>query len=326
MGKLRSIQCLRALAACSVVLFHATHTRFAVGAAGVDLFFVISGFIMATVGVGRSAGEFLRDRAWRIFPLWFVAVIPWLVAFRPTGPRLWVSLTFWPIYGGQFYYSPLTVGWTLSFELLFYLAFALALWSRPLVPLTAFALCCVGGAVFGGALLGFLGSPVIFEFLAGVVIAKLPKRPALALPCILAAAAILAANHLPLYLRAVVLTPDLAIWRLLLWGVPGALLVYGALSAEPWFVKAGPLVLLGDASYSIYLFHQIPLRISGIPWPLGAATGVGCGIAAYFIVERQLPALRTSRKNLHDKLIADHIVRDGRAARLPCDLDSDRAG
>src|SRR4051812_39342227 len=85
MRKLRSIQALRALAACAVVAMHAHGvgglqdtgpTR--VGAAGVDLFFVISGFIMAHVARERSAAEFIKDRLWRIYPMWIIALAPWL--------------------------------------------------------------------------------------------------------------------------------------------------------------------------------------------------------------------------------------------------------
>jgi exopolysaccharide production protein ExoZ len=63
----RSIQYLRAFAALSVLLFHVTqrgHHSVTVGAGGVDVFFVISGFIMATITNARvtTPFEFLRDR------------------------------------------------------------------------------------------------------------------------------------------------------------------------------------------------------------------------------------------------------------------------
>ena len=65
--RLRSVQVLRGIAAMAVVAHHAfSGTR--IGAAGVDLFFVISGFIMATCGRDRRPLEFLADRAWRIYP------------------------------------------------------------------------------------------------------------------------------------------------------------------------------------------------------------------------------------------------------------------
>jgi len=104
--KLRSIQVLRALAACAVVVLHAVPDAHApvdnagYGAAGVDLFFVISGFIMANVAKERSASEFLRDRLWRIYPLWWIAVLPWLFMVPRGGTFVASSLTLWPIYTG----------------------------------------------------------------------------------------------------------------------------------------------------------------------------------------------------------------------------------
>ena len=89
MQKLRSLQVLRAVAACAVVVLHAygwqraDGTAFRLGAAGVDLFFVISGFIMATI-VKKSAGSFLFDRVWRIYPIWLIAMLPWLFINPPS--------------------------------------------------------------------------------------------------------------------------------------------------------------------------------------------------------------------------------------------------
>src|SRR3954447_5293409 len=131
MQKLRSIQVLRAVAACAVVVLHAYPDAHApvgnagYGAAGADLFFVISGFIMANVSQGRTGREFLGDRLWRIYPLWWVAVLPWLFML-PRGPTFIASsITLWPIYGAYYYVPVLKVAWTLSFELLFYLGMTL---------------------------------------------------------------------------------------------------------------------------------------------------------------------------------------------------------
>ena len=68
MQKLRSIQTLRALAACGVVVYHTYDTggKAAYGGVGVDLFFVISGFIMAKVAQAKTAAKFAQDRLWRI--------------------------------------------------------------------------------------------------------------------------------------------------------------------------------------------------------------------------------------------------------------------
>jgi peptidoglycan/LPS O-acetylase OafA/YrhL len=144
------------------------------GAAGVDLFFVISGFIMATIAK-PSAGRFLFDRFWRIFPLWLVAVTPWLIALRPGPSIIAASLTLWPVYH-QFTMPALDVGWTLSFELLFYVAMALGMRTRAAVPLTLFGVALAAGALTHAPIFDYVGNPMIFEFLFGVGIAKLPRR------------------------------------------------------------------------------------------------------------------------------------------------------
>jgi len=277
-----------------VVVFHATQTRFAVGAAGVDLFFVISGFIMATIAPGRTPTRFLADRAWRIFPLWFVAVAPWIAVFHNSAGQTLASLTLWPIYQGKYYFPYLGVGWTLSFECLFYLAVAVALRTTYLLPLSLFVACMGGSFLFGGDALSFLGSPLILEFIGGVVIAKLPRKAPLAMPCLVAALICLLIAPTHLYLSHVAISPQFVMDRVLFWGIPAMLVVYAALSAErsfgaPWI---WPLVLLGDASYSIYLFHQLPLNAFDLsPW-LAILVAIGTGLSIYLLIERRLLALR----------------------------------
>ena len=185
--KLRSVQALRALAACAVVVLHAYPDAHApignagYGAAGVDLFFVISGFIMAQVAQGPTAGQFLGDRLWRIYPLWWIAVLPWLFMVPRGLTFVASSLTLWPIYGSDYYVPVLKVGWTLSFELMFYAGMTLAIVARPAGPLAIYVACLIGALATSSALLHFTGSPMALEFLMGVVVAKLPRRTTLGL-------------------------------------------------------------------------------------------------------------------------------------------------
>jgi exopolysaccharide production protein ExoZ len=145
--KLSSVQYLRAIAALLVVVAHAFSYQMGVdnkyvvlaGAFGVQLFFVISGFIMVYIcGRGSfAAGEFLLRRAIRIVPLYWIfttlmAVLALLdPAILQTTVVTWShylkSLTFIvhtaPVRGGT---SPLlSQGWTLNYEAFFYLVFAL---------------------------------------------------------------------------------------------------------------------------------------------------------------------------------------------------------
>jgi len=299
MQKLRSIQVLRAVAACAVVVLHAYPDVHApvgnagYGAAGVDLFFVISGFIMASVAQGRTAGQFLRDRLWRIYPLWWVAVLPWLFMV-PRGPTFVLSsLSLWPIYAGGYYVPVLKVGWTLSFELLFYLGMTLAIATRAAVPLGLYALFLLGALTTASPLLHFLGSPMALEFLMGVLVARLPRYRALGL-------------LIPLGLSLFALTspgigdveaslgPQWALSRVLQWGVPAALVVWGVLSLEPSFKhhKFDLPVAIGDASYSIYLFHPLAAFGLAFAWPIRMAIALTIGWAMHVLLERRILGLK----------------------------------
>lgn len=301
MQKLRSIQVLRAIAACAVVVLHAYPEAHApignagYGAAGVDLFFVISGFIMANVSQGRTAREFLGDRLWRIYPLWWVAVLPWLFMVPRGGTFILSSLSLWPIYPGGYYVPVLKVGWTLSFELLFYLGMTLAIATRAVVPLAAYALLLLGALTTSSPLLHFVGNPMALEFLMGVIVAKLPRRRRIAL-------------LIPVGLISIVLAgpgvgdvesslgPSWAVWRALQWGAPAALIVWGALSLElPFRHRCFDLpVALGDASYSIYLFHPMVAYGLDFPWAVRLALAIGGGWAMHVLVERRIMAARRS--------------------------------
>jgi exopolysaccharide production protein ExoZ len=262
-------------------------TQARLGAAGVDLFFVISGFIIATIGTNRSPAEFLAARARRILPLWWIALVPWLFFSKPDFAETLSSFSLWPIYGGQFHPPVLPVGWSLCFEAMFYVAFALALATRWWVPLAVFAVCALIPHP-GNELLGYLGSPMILEFLLGVMIARLPRFEAPGIPLI--ALAIIALFLSPVAHFDHIMGPTAAL-RVLSWGLPSAALVYGALCIERRFAnKLFDLpVFIGDASYSIYLFHR--LGTVGTDWLVIFAASLAIGIAAYWAIEKRIPSI-----------------------------------
>lgn len=314
--KLRSIQVLRGVAASGVVCQHAW-PGLTKGATGVDLFFVISGFIMASIPKGPS---FLFDRFWRIFPLWWIAVLPWIFFTRPAWPKIAASLTLWPIYAA-WTVPALRVGWTLSFEMLFYFALAASMRIGVKPVLAMFALMLAGAALIRWPIFNYLGNPMIFEFLFGVAIVALPKAPRLALPMLAVALGVLAIS--PAWVGDVsgVTMHVASAWRVLWWGDPAALIVYACVSAEDVFAGRWwlPALILGDASYSIYLFHPAVLTVaSGL---FGAVLAIAAGLAAWWLLERRIIALRPAlrRFNLHDvsalagRAVGREIEHDGPA-------------
>ena len=202
MLQIATIQVLRGVAALAVILFHARQElawrhiavplpELTVGAAGVDLFFVVSGFVMvhasrALFGSRASVTPFLLRRLARIVPLyWFFTVVRLLyivAANRHSSllddwpSHLLYSLSFVPPGDGRF---PIVVqGWTLSYEMAFYFAFALCLPLREgralLVLSGALALAGVlGGLDLVQGRAGAIANPQLFEFLGGVLVARL---------------------------------------------------------------------------------------------------------------------------------------------------------
>ena len=286
---LLSIQILRAVAALGVLAHHTAHEvaaktgvtlplrEFVVGAGGVDLFFVISGFVMVYASErlfaqpGASRVFFLRRLA-RIVPLYW-AMTAILVGYVFVAHRIFpppfittegviASFLFipWPLPNGLM--APVhALGWTLNYEMFFYAVFALAI-ALPrrgavLAVTTLFALLVVLGLTIPlPQPFAFWFSPIILEFCFGMLIAlawrdgrRLPRWASL----LLIVAALFA------YAASAVWGPFVA-WRWLEWGVPGAMLV-AALTLAQETPAPGPVarafVFLGDASYSLYLVHAI---------------------------------------------------------------------
>jgi exopolysaccharide production protein ExoZ len=292
--KYRSIQVLRAVAACSVVVSHTYEPvrQAAYGAAGVDLFFVISGFIMANLATGQTAGQFARDRFSRIYPMWWIASLPWLLLVW-RGPFCVLStLTLWPIYGDAHYLPVLKVGWTLCLELLFYVGMTVAMAGRPWMPLAAYALFLLGALTLSTPLLHFVGSPMALEFLMGVAVARLPRRRIFGMFILLG----LVLSMTPTVLGDLQssLRPEWALRRAFEWGCPAALVVWGGLSLEPLFEHRlfQVPVTIGDASYSIYLFHPIISYGFDMFWAARLALALGTGLAMYMLVEKRIMAAR----------------------------------
>lgn len=317
-----SIQYLRGLAALGVLLFHACQRAgiaFGAGAAGVDVFFVISGFIMWTISARRTTGpvDFLLRRAGRIAPLYW-AVTLLVVALDVLRPALFpnlrltpghviLSLLFLPHRDPTGAIAPVIVpGWTLNYEAFFYVVFALTLLMpvrrRSIILTLALCALCLAGLVMPRgrwAAADVYTDPLILEFAAGVWLAKAAAagrlgRMPVALGAIGAGVLIMAV--------AAMTGVDVSGWaRLLYWGLPAVLIVWGALSLEGCSraPTIAPLKGLGDASYSLYLAHGLALSLAfklirgrGLPPAAEVALAIPlalvCGLLCYRLVERPL--------------------------------------
>lgn len=326
------IQILRGLAAGIVVIRHiskelahlASGSAFETGQFGVDIFFVISGFVIFVTAPKLSSVEFVKRRFIRVAPLYWLFLILTIAGdvFRHRVDHNYVasnallSFFFVPSHdhvGSLF--PPLVVGWSLNFEAFFYVIAALILAIRParkfLGGLTAAILALILAGFVVRTLVGPSTAPVtiwllpiILEFLAGAWIARWWQggghitRPVGLLLLVGAVVWIAVAPTQTPY----------AIWRPVAWGVPATMIVLGTLAFESHLGAASlrPLHLLGDASYSLYLVHPIVIGLvlaiahdALVDVPLLGSLVVitmGCvaaGILVHFALER--PLLRLTR-------------------------------
>ena len=290
-GKLLSIQAMRAFAALSVVVYHllikmtefggVESNLFQVGAAGVDLFFIISGFIMfyVTGSVDLKFGAFIRDRIVRIIPLYWalslVALCVFLVYPRyvnSSGGGTDVLRSFFLIPGDKRFL--IQNGWTLSYEFMFYAVLGSLLVFRESLRMifasVIFLILSLVGFVFKPAspLLQFLTSQLHLEFVLGLLVylafrsSWIDGRSAVVIPFSIIFLVIV--NHFGSMHEYVVGH------RLFLLGVPAAILCVGLLGLEGFFRRFGDslsvrlLVHMGECSFSLYLVHPFALSLAAI--------------------------------------------------------------
>lgn len=295
---IRNLEALRALAAWMVVAHHlrdhlgqvwAPLGETLVFAAGVDVFFVLSGVVMvvSTDGRGMTPGAFWARRLARIAPLYWLATLALLaglsLGLSPVGIKEWTagdavaSFLFWPDMRSDGFPGPLlAVGWTLTYEAGFYALFGLCQLAGARAGRLAVAVLVLaaitGLIVEEGALYAFRvwTAPLMLEFAAGVAIGHWwrhggssadgvwPLCIAIAAVTVVLGGEVVRANAPDGELIAPG-SPG-ATWRVLCFGAPAAVLVIAALMAErrsrvaswAWVQRQGA------ASYAVYLLH-LPL-------------------------------------------------------------------
>ena len=130
--------------------------------------------------------------------------------------------------------------------------------------------------------------------MCGVWIARLPRDGRFGLPLIAIGIAAFAVSPQNLFSLDVASDPTIAAFRALFWGVPAALIVYGSLSLDRSFENRiwNVPVLLGDASYSIYLFHFVIINAFTAHWVWEIFFSIAGGLAIFWVVERRIPEFR----------------------------------
>jgi exopolysaccharide production protein ExoZ len=286
---LYGIQALRGVAALMVVLHHATFSWgerapgyiWRNGAGGVDIFFIISGLVMAITSAGKesgwgAAGRFIERRVVRIMPLyWIMSLLAlgklYFVSQHQslgnhaqhlvlTTSYVWRSFFLVPVQGQL---PVLGQGWTLSYEMFFYILFALCLVTGRRIETTlTVVLVPLGIAGFfqsdAWPAVLTLVSPLLLEFLAGLWLGSALRRG-------------VRFDHWWWIVAGCVSVPILFAIpsegtqssRLFYWGIPAFFIVAAAVAAEARFSKWWPqwLLLVGDSSYSLYLTHALVLVV-----------------------------------------------------------------
>ncbi len=323
---------MRGIAAMMVVVYHAAISaglaadrEGADGSfldAGVDIFFIISGFVMIVATSGRtlSAWQFMSARLKRIVPLYWIALLVTLIigtASReidfPPATEILQAYLFIPYVNQSGVIAPfLTAGWTLSYELFFYAVFALLIavapWRRAALILGTFIMLIALRPIIGDTSPSAFRftSPLLLEFVAGMYLAlsfKWWEKTTAPIATILIGLGIAFGVYAALEL------PSLP--RFIAQGGPSIMIVAGALLLEPIIKDNWRSVrFLGHASYSIYLFHSLfiftPALVgmslsNGHVWAaLMILTGTSGGLLAYQFIERPL----VKRLNRHKTQLA----------------------
>jgi exopolysaccharide production protein ExoZ len=283
--KFHNIQALRAIAASGVVLFHAQGLtlKYAtdyspsgrlmgdLGGWGVDVFFVISGFVIyLTTRCDRDWRRFAVHRIRRIVPIyWLLTTL--LVALELALPSAFsgalselpgsyfMSLLFLAFLNKQ--WPLIFVGWSLEYEMIFYAVTAAMLATGrnigrilPLCILAIYALALeIGGA--GGGATALLSNSILLEFVVGILVARVVLGEKVGL--------------VDLSILAVMIAVVLAFgteMRLLVRGFASAAVLFVIAAYErrhPYEQPIGFVELLGNASYAIYLVQVFTLPLAG---------------------------------------------------------------
>jgi exopolysaccharide production protein ExoZ len=354
----RNIQGLRAIAALMVFASHMfwdivpMRTHWArpyavpIGLSGVDIFFVISGFIIYHVakrskaqvngmGRGRAVYEFAMKRIIRIYPLYWIVFGVAAFVMTVAGSS---SIMKKPLFELLFLFDSIPnfrvqAAWTLTFEVYFYAVTALSIFLFPkrifaglLMWFAVIGCANVLASAFGLSIpLNYVFSPILLEFFLGIAVGVLIERGETRFYgtsiCIGVVWILIGSWYLQ-YTGGHAVQSYL--WRLGCWGLPAALVVYGvvALEARNAWIMPSIFQYLGNASYSIYLWHAVMfMAVAALFEYLGwvgvvnrcllavlmGIIGLGTGLLSYHFLEK--PSLRFLGKCFIGQSVSSHAMR-----------------
>jgi exopolysaccharide production protein ExoZ len=296
--KINSLQLIRFIAAFLVVITHSidrmkhySDEPFHIvldffhkfGSSGVDMFFIISGFVMMYISSASIANgtfdlkRFYIKRLVRVVPIYWIitAIVSILLIVYPsvfynTTTDIYHTLGsyfFIPIADPLNKFAPLLgVGWTLNLEMYFYLIFGLFIFFFKLNAFKYIICFFIVTSLIGfilqlgkqGYYLNVLTNPMFLEFIFGMVLFKIMSKREFTFR----EAAVLLILSISIYTVPIFVSFDISI-RFIYWGVPSFLLILsmitfeklGKLKVSSFFIK------LGDASYSIYLTHYFAIGL-----------------------------------------------------------------
>ena len=335
---IQGLQILRGVAALAVLCHHILEESRAlpliselpnslilVGACGVDIFFVISGFIMLYTNKERvgQAGEglsFIFNRLLRIAPLYWLTTFSF-VAAKIAGlyqhKAITLSSLIAPLLFVETGHNIVGVGWTLNYEMYFYLIFACCLVHTKSIRGLMY---CASAAIVVGVVVGkiagqpFLGNRIAIEFSFGIglafVFTKVKTTRGLSLSMLaVGTAGMIFFSTISPHTATAGLDES---WRFFAWGLPAACLVFCSLHySSVVSLPARIFLFLGDTSYSLYLTHSLVMTAFARLLKMGVfqnlnplflvilalAASLILGMLTYLLVER--PIERFAKARLH---------------------------
>jgi len=349
--KIYTIQALRGIAVISVIIFHLMTIEIKYGGIktiipsifhftmfGVDLFFVISGFIMIMVTQGKfqqlhHTMSFIYHRVSKIYPTyWFYTLL--ILAVFVVKPS-WVNSAQgnqMDILSSMLLYPSDTlpivmVGWTLIHEMYFYVIFSFLLLfvperKMPIALILWGMLILVLYSLFpnSNVLIQLISHPLTIEFIAGGLLAIIYNRKnvnikSTYLLMLAFLSFILSLIGYLTYVEISNVVEPLHWWRIAIFGIPSVLITYLLINAERnGYTVNKYLVRIGNSSYSIYLSHILTLSAVGRVWQSFATEGIIdniimipillifsilAGMLGYVMIEK--PLHRLTRKSIQGR-------------------------